>query len=504
MNPSTETLYESAIRDYDCLLSNKGSLVAMSGIKTGRSPMDKRIVRDSINANEKCGDIWWGNVNMPISKDLYDIYKKASIEYFELCDRCYCIDAYGGWDNNNRIKVRVYCKHPYHALFMKNMLIPSDKPFDTVDFVIYNMGQCKLSTIDIPDSLVDNSLDDTLVAIDLLDKSMVIFGTEYAGEMKKGVLTYMMYIMPLKKHLPMHASANVDVNGNVSIFFGLSGTGKTTLSTDPEHTLIGDDEHVWTDEGIFNIEGGCYAKCINLDKDKEPEIYNAIRYGSVMENILLDEKREPMFNDTSITKNTRVSYPLNHIQNVLIPAKAGHPANIFMLTCDTSGLLPPVGKLTPESALFMFVNGYTSKIPGTEIGVQEPYPTFSSCFAEPFLIWSPDIYGRLLEKKIKEHKCRCWLINTGWVGGKYGEGKRIDILHSRQIIKAIQSDQLTNFTHFPVFNFQIPTHCPNVPTHILNPALHWADKKKYIRALEALHEKFADNYTNKIHNTHVH
>jgi phosphoenolpyruvate carboxykinase (ATP) len=325
---------------------------------------------------------------------------------------------------------------------------------------------------------------------------MVIYGTEYAGEMKKGVLTLMMYEMVLRGHLPLHSSANVDNQGNVSLFFGLSGTGKTTLSADSNRYLIGDDEHVWTETGIFNIEGGCYAKCIGLDSMKEPDIYKAIRYGSVLENVILTSTRDVDYNDYSITENTRVAYPLNYIDKVKIPAIGNHPQHIILLTCDGLGLLPPVAKLTPDQAVFMFICGYTSKIPGTEVGIKEVTPIFSSCFGEPFLVWSPQQYGDLLKQKLIDHPTQVWMVNTGWIGGAYGQGKRISIQWTRSIIDAIHQSTLTDYITFPYFNFQIPQTCPNVPSSILNPLL--TSDPTYPDKLHKLYELFLNTYDQKI------
>jgi len=481
MNTSTSSLYKRSVSDFNCTISSTGALVAYSGDKTGRSPKDKRFV-----LNNKTKDIWWGDVNMPIDQDIYNEYLDLAKSYID--DSYYIIDAYAGWDYNNRLKIRIYCHHPYHALFMKNMLIPSGEPFieSEIDFTIYNVGH-----FDLPQNKHNNT---TLIALDLEQNNMIIYGTKYAGEMKKGILTLMMYKMPLKGFLPLHSSCNINMKNNQStLFFGLSGTGKTSLSTDSNRILIGDDEHVWTDNGIFNIEGGCYAKCIGLSKKSEPEIYNAIKFGSVLENVVLNYDGCVDYDDISITANTRCSYPLEHIENVKIPAICGHPNHIILLTCDAFGLLPPVSKLNNEQAVFQFICGYTSKIPGTEIGVTEPIPVFSSCFGEPFIVWSPKIYGDLLMKKLKEHNTDVWLVNTGWIGGAYGEGKRIDIKYSRAIINAIHSSKMKEFVKFPYFDFDIPIKCEGVPSNILDPRNLW-DISEYNIKLKTLYDKFEENY----------
>jgi phosphoenolpyruvate carboxykinase (ATP) len=391
-NPSVAELYKFGIQDENLEVSSTGALLAYSGEKTGRSPKDKRVVYD-----ENTKNIWWSSnpndydiqdgangPNIPITKELFEFYSFKAKEYLESKDKVYVIDTYAGWINhddkqckNHEVKIRIYCTLAYHALFMENMLIPSDKKFneDEIDFTIYNVGEISLKNYIPPDkNKRDDSLKDTLIGIDFTEGEMIIYGTKYAGEMKKGVLTLMMYLMPIEGYLTLHSSANLDINTNqLSLFFGLSGTGKTTLSADPCRSLIGDDEHVWTNTGVFNIEGGCYAKCIGLKKEFEPEIYDAIRYGAVVENVVYDKDTHAInFDDGSITQNTRCSYPLNYIPNALIPATVNiHPKNIIFLTCDAFGILPPVSKLSPDQAVYFFVNGYTSKIPGTEMGITE-------------------------------------------------------------------------------------------------------------------------------------
>ena len=499
MNPlklTKEQLYEDGIKNFGYKLSSTGALVSYSGSKTGRSPKDKRIV-----LSLKTQDIWWGNINMPISNDLYRIYKRYAISYLKNNENTYVVDSYAGWDENNRLKVRIYCCNPYHALFMQNMLIQADICFkeDEIDFTIYNVGHLKLPTVD--ESIRDDSLRDTLIALNFDENNMVIYGTEYAGEMKKGILTLMMYKMPIKNHLPLHSSANIDDNGNVSLFFGLSGTGKTTVSADPKRYLIGDDEHVWTQDGIFNIEGGCYAKCVNLEKEKEPDIFNCIKYGSVLENVIMDKNRLVDYTDISITENTRCAYPLYYIDKVRIPAIAGHPNHIILLTLDASGLLPPVAKLDKDQASFMFICGFTSVVAGTEVGVFETKPIFSACFGEPFLVWSPKRYGELLKQKLQEHKdTKVWMVNTGWINGAYGKGKRISIKYTRAIIDAIHSDNsqdIGDYEEFPYFKFLIPKYCKHVPSEILNPTSSWDNKDDYMNKLKDLFDKFNKNYNEK-------
>ena len=493
-----EECIECALKKFSCELSSTGALVAYSGTKTGRSPKDKRIV-----LNEETKDIWWSNINMPIREELYRHYL-AYAEKHLLSRQHFIVDAYAGWDPKYRVPIRIYCAHPYHALFMQNMLVPvsnTDQNEFEPRFTIYNVGHLPLSEVAIGELKADASLQDTLIALHLNkdNNTMVIYGTSYAGEMKKGILTYMMYRMPLENHLSLHSSANVSGENkeDITFFFGLSGTGKTSLSADPKRYLIGDDEHVWTTTGIFNVEGGCYAKCIGLKEEKEPDIFHAIRYGAVLENIVMNDKRVVDYDDVSITQNTRASYPLSHIDKVIIPAVTGHPKQIIFLTCDASGLLPPLAKLTPEQAIFFFVSGYTSKIAGTEVGVTTPQPTFSACFGEPFLVWSPLRYGELLREKLQEHQCPVYLLNTGWIEGGYSIGRRIPIKYSRAMVDAIHSSSLKSFETFPVFDFQIPTYCPKVPSAILNPLIRARDEDAYLADLQNLYHKFEENYRQK-------
>lgn len=369
----------------------------------------------------------------------FEILSNLAKSYLNTRRVIYVVDGYAGWCPEERIKIRVMCTRSYHALFMTNMLIrPTkqelEKDFnDGADYYIFNAGELQTSNF-LPDVV-----NDAAVSLNFAQGKLVILGTQYAGEMKKGVFTIMNYLMPKKGHLPLHSSCNVGPAGDVCLFFGLSGTGKTALSAVGNRKLIGDDEHVWTDKGVWNIEGGCYAKCVGLTKEKEPEIYDAIRFGTVLENIGFHPgTRDVNFNDISITENTRASYPLEFIPGVQIPAIAGHPNNIVFLTCDAFSVLPPVSKLTPEQAIYHFYSGYTAKIAGTEIGVKEPTPTFSACFGEAFLPLKPQVYADLLYKKIKEHNVNVWLVNTGWTGGRYGIGKVIFFIFRESAFKILE------------------------------------------------------------------
>jgi phosphoenolpyruvate carboxykinase (ATP) len=494
-NASPSELYELALRfEEGSAISSSGALCVLSGEKTGRSPKDKRIVRSS----ESDQDIWWGNVNIAFEDQIFMINRERAIDYLNTRPRLFVVDGYAGWDERYRIKVRVICSRAYHALFMHNMLIrPSSEQlqsFGEPDYVIYNSG-C------FPANRYTNQMSSrTSIDLSFERREMVILGTEYAGEMKKGIFTVMNYIMPKQGVLSMHCSANESLGsqgGDVSLFFGLSGTGKTTLSADPTRALIGDDEHCWTDTGVFNIEGGCYAKCIGLTAAKEPEIFEAIRFGTILENVVMDpENRNVDYENASITENTRASYPAEFINNAKIPGLGGHPKHVIFLTCDAFGVLPPVSKLSPEQAMYHFMSGYTAKVAGTEQGVVEPEATFSACFGAAFMVWHPAKYAQLLSEKIRTHDARCWLINTGWIGGGYGVGERISLRYTRAIIDAIHSGQLDSvpFDQDAVFKLNRPVTCPGVPAEILNPASCWKDAEKYSAAAQRLAKLFAENF----------
>ncbi|MEX0601628.1 MAG: phosphoenolpyruvate carboxykinase (ATP), partial [Rhodothermales bacterium] len=493
-NRAPAALYEDALReDSSAAIVDSGALAIESGEKTGRSPADKRMVEhpDSVD------DIWWGRINIRLDHHTFLVNRERAIDYLNTLQRLYVVDGYAGWDEEHRIKVRIICGRPYHALFMHNMLVrvPPDRldDFGEPDFTVVNAGAfpCNRYT-----SYMTSK---TSVDVSFEDGEMVILGTEYAGEMKKGVFTVMNYLMPRKNVLSMHCSANEGEDGDVTLFFGLSGTGKTTLSADPRRRLIGDDEHCWSGDGIFNIEGGCYAKAIDLSAEKEPEIFDAIRYGTVLENVVYDgETRAVDYTDTSITVNTRASYPIEYIDNAKIPCKGGHPGNIIFLTYDAFGVLPPVARLTPEQAMYHFVSGYTAKVAGTEVGIVEPEATFSACFGAAFMVWHPAKYAALLAEKMREHRSQAWLVNTGLTGGKYGEGHRIDLAYTRSIIDAIHDGTLRAQETRPdeTFGFEIPVACPGVPDQTLMPRSTWMDEAAYDRQARILAERFAKNYEN--------
>ena len=490
-NLSPAVLYEHGVLHDGSSISASGALVAISGAKTGRSPKDKRVVEEASSSQ----DIWWGKVNVKLSASSFEKNRSLAKRYLSSCERVYIVDGFAGWDEHHRLKIRIITSRPYHALFMHNMLMrPSEQElvdFGEPDYVIYNAGEADA------DASVEGVNSKTCVALNFASSEFVILGTQYAGEMKKGIFTIMHYLMPKKDVVSMHCSCNVGEQDDVALFFGLSGTGKTTLSADANRRLVGDDEHCWTERGVFNIEGGCYAKTIDLSAEKEPEIYNAIRFGAVLENVVFDEHtREVDWSDTSITQNTRTSYPIEYIPNAQIPCVAGHPKHIIFLTCDAFGVLPPVSKLTPEQAMYHFISGYTAKVAGTEMGVTEPQATFSACFGAAFLVWHPTVYAELLAKKMREHGTRAYLVNTGWTGGAHGTGSRISLKHTRAIIDAIHSGELSDVETTVDANFgvAIPTSCPGVPSEVLNPWRTWRDRAQYDATAAKLVKLFHENF----------
>jgi len=495
-NAAPSRLYEHGLRNEPgTAIASSGALIAMSGEKTGRSPSDKRIVESEGSQD----DVWWGPVNKPMDERTFMINRERAIDYLNTREALYVVDGFAGWDPKYQIKVRIICTRAYHALFMHNMLIrPTAEElenFGEPDYVIFNGGPFSANRH------TSGMTSKTSVALNFDRNEFVILGTEYAGEMKKGVFTIMHYLMPKRGVLSMHCSANQGKGGdegkNVSIFFGLSGTGKTTLSADPKRDLIGDDEHCWTDDGVFNIEGGCYAKAIDLSPEDEPEIYNAIRFGSVLENVGFErETRQVDFADVSLTQNTRCSYPIDFIPNAKIPCVGGHPTNVILLTCDAFGVLPPVSRLTAEQAMYHFISGYTAKVAGTEMGVTEPQATFSACFGAPFLVWHPTKYAELLASQLNKHGANTWLVNTGWTGGAYGTGKRMSIKHTRAIIDAINNGTLADAptAKDPIFGFEVPTELEGVPSDVLSPRKTWADGTKFDETAKKLARLFADNF----------
>lgn len=490
-NPAPGRFYEDAVKyDPGSVVTDTGALVVSSGKRTGRSPADKRVVK-----TEDMDDIWWGNVNIPLDEHTYQINHRRAVDYLNTRERLYVIDGFAGWDPKYRLKVRIIAERPYHGLFMHNMLIrPTQedlKSFGEPDFVVFNAGKFPAN------KFTEGMTSDASVDVNFKTNTMVILGTEYAGEMKKGIFSVMNYLMPKQDVLSMHCSANEGEDGDTALFFGLSGTGKTTLSADSNRSLIGDDEHCWSDSGIFNIEGGCYAKAIGLTEEKEPEIYNAIRFGTVLENVVYDpDTRKVDYDDVSLTQNTRVSYPIEYISNAKVPCTGGHPENIIFLTYDAFGVLPPVSRLTPEQAMYHFISGYTAKVAGTEMGVDEPQATFSACFGAAFLVWAPARYAEMLAEKMRKHGSKAWLVNTGLTGGPHGTGSRIDLKNTRAIINGILEGKLDNVDSETddVFGFSIPKSCPGVTGDILLPRKTWDSADKYDEQARKLGNLFVENF----------
>lgn len=495
-NATTARLYEYAIIDRDAVIAYTGALATRSGDKTGRCPKDKRIVESVDTTN----DIWWGDINIRLTEKSFLINRQRARDYLNTRPKLFITDGYAGWDPNYRLKIRVICASAYHALFMRNMLIvPTDDElaeFGEPDYTIYNAGHFPANPY------TAQMTSTTSVDLSFEQREFVILGTQYAGEMKKGVFTIMNYLMPRQGVLSMHCSANQGDPSNggsedVTLFFGLSGTGKTTLSADPQRLLIGDDEHCWSDEGIFNIEGGCYAKVIHLAADSEPEIFNAIRFGAVLENVVYDPGTHHVnYDDASITENTRVAYPIEFIPRAKIPCVGGHPKNIIFLTCDAFGVLPPVSKLSADQAMYHFISGYTAKVAGTEMGVSEPAATFSTCFGAAFMVWHPSKYAELLKEKIDKHQAAVWLVNTGWTGGSYGSGKRMSLTNTRAIIDAIHNGALAKAQMVvdPNFGLSVPIACPQVESSIMQPAEAWQDKAQYQATATKLAQLFHKNF----------
>tara|TARA_R110002124_G_scaffold55533_1_gene156950 strand:+ start:8582 stop:10174 length:1593 start_codon:yes stop_codon:yes gene_type:complete len=492
-NPSPSEFYEEAIKhDVGSAFADNGALIVRSGKRTGRSPADKRVVKTSDVSEE----VWWGNINIALDEHTFNINHQRAADYLNTREKLYVVDGFAGWDKNYRLKVRIITERPYHGLFMHNMLIRPTaeelKNFGEPDFVVYNAGKFPANRF------TEGMTSDASVDVNFKTREMIILGTEYAGEMKKGVFTVMHYLMPKKDVLSMHCSANEgEDDKDVALFFGLSGTGKTTLSADSNRKLIGDDEHCWSDNGVFNIEGGCYAKTIDLSKEKEPEIFDAIKFGTVLENVGYDSQtREVDYKDVSITQNTRASYPIEYISNAKIPCVTGHPKNIIFLTYDAFGVLPPVSKLTPEQAMYHFISGYTAKVAGTEMGITEPQATFSACFGAAFLVWPPSKYAEMLAEKMRTHGSKAWLINTGLIGGAYGTGSRIDLKSTRAIIDAIHEGKLDDVETLKddVFGFEIPKECPNVSSDILIPRTAWASESAYDAQAKKLGGLFEKNF----------
>ena len=493
-NLSPAELVEFALKRGEGKLSNTGAFVVKTGKYTGRSPDDKFVV-DSPAVHD---DIAWGKINVPMTEEVFNrIYDKmvAYLQNREL----FIFDGFAGADPKYRMGFRVINEMASQNLFIHQLLIrPTEEELKNFseDFTIIAAPGFKC----IPE--VDGTHSEAAILVNYEKRLVLIAGSQYSGEIKKSVFSVMNYFLPKKNVFPMHCSANLGKDGDTALFFGLSGTGKTTLSADPDRILIGDDEHGWSDDGVFNFEGGCYAKCINLSEENEPQIWNAIRFGSLVENVVMDdETREFDFDDGSLTENTRVGYPVDFIPNAAIPGVGNQPKTVIFLTADAFGVLPPIAKLDKNMAMYHFVSGYTSKLAGTERGITEPQTTFSTCFGAPFLPLDPSVYAEMLGKKVEETDANVYLINTGWSGGPYGVGKRMSIKYTRAMVTAALTGALENvkFDLDPIFNVYIPTECPNVPAEVLNPRNTWADKDAYDKAAKDLAARFVKNFTKYDH-----
>lgn len=484
-NLSEGELYEHAVRNGEANILSTGALAVNTGYHTARAAKDKFIVKEHQSAK----NIWWGENNKPIDEASFNSlygklknYLSSKNVYLRKC-------RVGAGDH--ALNLHVWTEYAWHSLFVKNLFRNSQEQFHKPDFTIISAPGFKA------DPFFDKTRSDTFIIVNFAKKLAIIGGTGYAGEIKKTAFTVMNYLLPLKKVFPMHCSANVGKDGDTALFFGLSGTGKTTLSSDPQRGLIGDDEHGWDEKGIFNFEGGCYAKVINLSKEAEPQIYSAVnRFGTVLENVVFDKNGMPNFSDGSRTENTRAGYPLHFIDNAVEGDVFGHPKNILMLTYDAFGVLPPVAKLDYNQAMYHFISGYTAKVANTEIGIKEPKATFSACFGAPFMSWHPSVYAQLLAEKMGKYKSECWLINTGLCGGPYGIGKRISIKDTRAIVNfAISGDKSSvKYEKDPVFGFEIPLTFGSADAAILNPSSAWKDKEEYNLKKKELAKMFAENF----------
>ncbi|MFN0119686.1 MAG: phosphoenolpyruvate carboxykinase [Blastocatellia bacterium] len=491
-NLTTGELYEHAIRRNEASVSHLGPLVVHTGQHTGRSPNDKFIVREDTSGKY----VWWGKVNRPFEQARFDRLHARMTAYLRGRD-VYVQDCFAGADPEYRVPIRVINELSWHSLFARNMFVRPDWNTQAATH------QPEFTVINAPgvqaDPETDGTNSGTFILMDFGRKLILIGGTSYAGETKKSIFTLLNYLLPLRGVLSMHCSANIGADGDTAIFFGLSGTGKTTLSADPERRLIGDDEHGWSDRGVFNFEGGCYAKVINLSPEAEPDIYACTRrFGTVLENVIMDPvTRRLDLNDGALTENTRAGYPLSHINNIEPTGMGGHPRNIIMLTADAFGVMPPIAKLTPEQAMYHFISGYTAKLAGTEKGLgKEPQATFSTCFGAPFMVHHPNVYAEMLRDRMAAHKVNCWLVNTGWSGGPFGVGQRMKIAHTRAMVRAALDGRLAGVETRPdpVFGVHIPVSCPDVPAEALLPRNTWPDPAAYDEQARRLAGLFRDNF----------
>lgn len=481
-------LVEHALKNEGAILTDTGALSINTGKYTGRSPLDRFIV-DSPSVHDR---IDWGKVNVPIKEEVFDRLYNKILSYLKEKE-IFAFDGYVGADINYRMPIRVINEFAYQNLFAQQLFIkPQQDELQSFEpeFTVLAAPGCAA------DPEVDGTNSEAYIIINFDKKMIIIGGTKYCGEIKKSLFSVMNYILPLQGVMPMHCSANVGKDGDVALFFGLSGTGKTTLSADHNRMLIGDDEHGWTDYGIFNFEGGCYAKCIRLSAENEPQIWNAIRFGTVLENVVITEEGTPDYDNEELTENTRAGYPVHYIDNALLSGTGGNPSTIIFLTADATGVLPPISKLTREQAMYHFMAGYTSKLAGTERGIVEPTATFSTCFGAPFMPLSPQTYAELLGKKIDQNEAKVFLVNTGWSGGGYGVGKRMKLPYTRAMVNSAIEGKLDH-VHYetdPIFNLSIPTECPQVPSEVLNPRNVWTDKEAYDAAAKKLANGFVENF----------
>jgi phosphoenolpyruvate carboxykinase (ATP) len=487
---SVPRLVEKVLSRGEGVLSSTGAVRAETGKYTGRSPKDKFIVEEP-SVKDK---IDWGSVNQPISPEAFDKLYNKVIQYLKEKDEIFVFKGFAGADKKYRLPIQVVTEYAWHNLFAHQLFIrPTQEELENhhAEFTVISAPNFKAN----PE--VDGTRSETFIIISFERRTVLIGGTEYAGEMKKSIFSVMNYMLPEQDILSMHCSANVGLEGDVALFFGLSGTGKTTLSADPNRRLIGDDEHGWGPNGVFNIEGGCYAKCIGLSREKEPQIYDAIRFGSVLENVILDEEtREPNYDDNTLTENTRAAYPIQAIDNIVDPSIAGHPNTIIFLTADAFGVLPPISKLSKEQAMYHFLSGYTSKLAGTERGITSPQATFSTCFGSPFLPLPATRYAEMLGKKIDEHNVKVFLVNTGWTGGEYGVGSRMKLAYTRAMVQAALEGELDHVETIKdeIFGLEIPLHVPGVPDDVLQPQKTWADPEAYEKKAKELAAKFRENF----------
>jgi phosphoenolpyruvate carboxykinase (ATP) len=487
-NLPVASLVEMSLLRGEGRLAENGALVVNTGLRSGRSPNDRFVV-----SNNDTQDVWWGPVNRPLTESSWKLLMELARNYLRRKD-IFVFDGFAGADSAHRLQVRIVAEKAWHALFSSTLFIrpgADDRLNELPDFTVLNV--CDLLAPDFKPLGLNSGV---FVVLNFTEKIILIGGSHYAGEIKKGIFSVMNYLLPKKDVFPMHCSANVGPNGDSALFFGLSGTGKTTLSADPSRKLIGDDEHGWSDRGIFNFEGGCYAKCIKLSAENEPQIFNAIRFGSVLENVVINERRHPDFDDGSITENTRATYPVDFIDNCLREGVGPHPKNIFFLTADAFGVLPPIARLTPEQAMYHFLSGYTAKLAGTEAGVVEPSATFSACFGAPFLVHHPFTYAEMLGRAMKTHGTNLWMVNTGWSGGAFGVGQRMKISYTRALLTAALNGTLNGveFTPDPFFKILVPSSCPGVPAEILKPRNAWSDKNMYDQTAADLANRFNNNF----------